>query len=239
MLANSLAPSLTSGALGQDVHLPATSLHELLEFIGAELPKWRDRADRKPETSETALTSQLCAHLNSAARLACGWDMFQFRVEEPDEVVKGRKVDLISAPSGGAIWIDGRRHVDFDTIMPIECKRLPTPKGTGRDEREYVFSEHSSTGGIQRFKDGNHGAEHGLAGMIGYVQRDSNSDWAKTVHGWINGLVVAGKTGWNSADHIQLESDDTTLRTARLRSTHTRAKNLRQIVIRHFWVQMH
>ena len=51
--------------------------------------------------------------------------------------------------SGVAICVEGRRHTDFDSLMPIECKRLPTPKGDDRDEREYVFSEHTSTGGIQ------------------------------------------------------------------------------------------
>lgn len=109
-----------SGYLSKEVHLLATSRYELLNFIAGELPRWRDRSDRKVETAETALTSQLCAHLNSAARHSTGWDFLQFRIEEPDEQNKGRKIDLVPAPCAATVWIEGRRHTDFDTILPIE-----------------------------------------------------------------------------------------------------------------------
>jgi hypothetical protein len=129
MLASNAHTSAQTGTLSEDVHLPATSLHELLDFITNQLPVWRDRGDRNKDTSETTLTSQLCAHLNGAARHSVGWDFLQFRTEVPDELVRGRKIDLVSAPCGTTVWIEGRRHVDFDTIIPIECKRLPTPTG--------------------------------------------------------------------------------------------------------------
>lgn len=94
MLAN-LQDSAASGTLGQDVHLPGTSRYRLIEFIANELPLWRDRQDRPNQTAENALTSQLCGHLNSAAKNSRGWDFLQFRVEEPDTVKKGRKIDLV------------------------------------------------------------------------------------------------------------------------------------------------
>lgn len=181
MLANFPITVTPSGMLGRDVHVPATFRHELLAFIATELPRWRDRPDREPETAETILTSQLVAHLNSAARHSDGWDVLQFRPEETDEQERGRKVDLVAAPCGATIWIDGRRHADFDALMPIECKRLPTPPGKNRDEREYVFNQHASTGGIQRFKEGHHGAAHSLAGMIGYVQENTAKHWHECV----------------------------------------------------------
>lgn len=165
MIANLADTHTQLGKLAKDIHLPATSLYELLEFISYELPRWRDRIDRPNKTSESALTSQLCAHLNSAARHSNGWDFLQFRIEEPDEAYAGRKIDLIPAPSDATVWIEGRRHVDFDSLMPIECKRLPTPPGKDRDEREYVFNQNASTGGIQRFKDGHHGAVHLIGGL--------------------------------------------------------------------------
>ena len=34
--------------------------------------------------------------------------------------------------------------------MPIECKRLTTPVGKERDEREYLISKFSSTRGVHR-----------------------------------------------------------------------------------------
>ena len=154
MLANMHNAFSRSGALSPDIHLQATSLYALLDFVSDELPNWRDREDRKSETSETSLTSQLCNHLNSASRRSPGWDFLQFRTEVPDERKRGRTLDLVAAPCDAIVWIEGRRHTDFDTLLPIECKRLPTPKENDRDEREYVVTRRGSTGGIQRFKAG-------------------------------------------------------------------------------------
>jgi hypothetical protein len=89
MLANQSNNFPQIGTLRGDVQKPATFRHELVAFITTELPTWRSRPDRKKETAETALTSQLCAHLNSVARHAQGWDILQFRVEEPDEQQRG------------------------------------------------------------------------------------------------------------------------------------------------------
>ena len=152
MLADFSDRHVQIGSLGKDVHLSAASLDELIEFIAGELPCWRDHPDRSEKTAETALTSQLCGHLNTVARHSAGWDILQFRIEEPDEQKKGRKIDLIASACGPTIWIDGRRCTQFDTLLPIECKRLPTPKDKDRDEREYVINRKATTGGIQRFK---------------------------------------------------------------------------------------
>lgn len=129
MLANSPDTPAQVGTLGRDVQRPATFGHELLDFIAGELPYWRDSPDRPRETAETILTSQLCAYLNGVARHSAGWDILQFKVEEVDEQNKGRKVDLVAAPCGVTITIEGRRHTQFETLMPIECKRLPIPTG--------------------------------------------------------------------------------------------------------------
>lgn len=169
MIANESTPA-PSGYFGADVQLPDSARLELLDFIAGELPRWRDHPDRRDVTAETDLTDQLCDHLNSAARHSAGWRRLQFRTEVSDELGKGRKIDLASKPCGPAIVIEGRRHTQFDSLLPIECKRLPIPKDKDRDEREYVVSRHSTTGGIQRFKAGHHGGAHNLVGMIAYIQ---------------------------------------------------------------------
>lgn len=238
MLADAPHPSAPSGSLSNDLHLPGTSLYELLDFIKAELPRWRDRADRKRETSETSLTDQLCTHLNSATRRSIGWDFLQFRTEVPDEKNKGRKIDLIAAPCNTTVWIEGRRHVDFDPLLPIECKRLPTPKDKGRDEREYVINRHASTGGIQRFKAGHHGAGHKLGAMIAYVQEETRMIWNTRVAEWIEGLVEVGQPGWTAQDLLHLEHDDETQQVASFRSSHARQNGLPEIELRHLWVEM-
>jgi len=238
MLAKSANAFTAPGTLSRDVHLPATLRHELLAFIAYELPRWRDHPDRKAETTETILTSQLCAHLNSAARHSDGWDILQFRIEETDEQHKDRKIDLVPAPCGATLWINGRRHVDFDSLLPIECKRLPTPKGKDRDEREYVFSKHSTTGGMQRFKAGHHGSVHELAAMIAYVQEETTAIWYKRVTAWISDLVASNQPGWTTNDLLQVEHDANAAGVAVYRSSHTREGNLPIIELRHLWVRM-
>lgn len=238
MIANTISDSAHLGTFGKNVQKPATFILELLNFIKDELPRWRDRPERKRETSETHLTSQLCIHLNSATRHSPGWDILQFLTEVPDEEAKGRRIDLVPAPSNATIWIEGRRHLDFDTLLPIECKRLPTPKGKDRDEREYIFSQHSSTGGIQRFKAGHHGARHAQGAMIAYVQQETSGFWNSKVAEWINDLIACGQKGWSTKDLLSLEQDDATRRVAVLSSSHARENGLPKITLRHLWVQM-
>lgn len=238
MLADFSDRHVQVGSFGKDVHLPAASLEELIEFIAGELPRWRDHPDRPNQTSETALTSQLCAHLNTVARHSAGWDILQFRVEEPDEWKKGRKIDLIASPCGPTIWIAGRRCTQFDTILPIECKRLPTPRDKDRDEREYVINRKATTGGIQRFKAGDHGAAHALAAMIGYVQMETPQVWHDRLNGWIADLDAAKHPGWSLRDLIRSEQAMGGGGIAMLRSQHVRAGALSEIDIRHLWIAM-
>jgi hypothetical protein len=237
MLANGPEAFAQLGSLDKDAHRPATFGYELLDFLASQLPLWRDHPDRTKEASETILTSQLCAHLNSVARHSSGWDILQFRVEEADEQHRGRKIDLVPSPCGVCVWIEGRRHTAFDILMPIECKRLPIPKGTDRDEREYIFSKHSSTGGIQRFKAGHHGSSHILGAMIGYLQEETTSDWDKRIAGWIAGLVDT-QSDWTANDFLHLERTDGPSRLAIYRSSHQRQNGLPIIELRHLWIEM-
>jgi hypothetical protein len=226
----------TLGVLQGDIHKPHAFLHELIEFISHELSVWKARSDRRLETAETIMTSQLCAHLNSASRHANGWDILQFRPEETDELKRGRKLDLAAAPSGTAITVDGRRYIDFDTLLPVECKRLPIPADKNRDAREYVFCEHSSRGGIQRFKEGHHGSTHKLGAMIAYVQADDPTDWHGRINGWIDELV-GSVSGWTEKDRLTLDAKSDNQQ-GKLRSVHSRVGGLSDIELRHMWIRM-
>jgi hypothetical protein len=238
MLADSFGPFIQSGSLSSDVHRPKSSLYELLDFVADELPRWRDRTERKNLTSESELTAQLCSHLNSVARHSPGWDCLQFRTEVPDEKQRGRKIDMAPSPCGVAVWIEGRRHTDFDTLFPVECKRLPTPLGDNRDEREYVVNRHASTGGIQRFKAGHHGASHDLGAIIGYMQDGTTVAWQGRIAGWIGELVNARQPGWSDRDMLHLLRHAEARGLAVLHSSHTRESGLPDIELRHLWIKM-
>lgn len=238
MLATSRS-DVRSGGLDQDVHLPATVKLRLIEFIAAELPRWRDHPDRPPaQQAETKLTEHLCDHLNGATHQSAAWSHVQFRTEVGDEIQGGRTIDLAAKPCGVAIVIEGRRHSQFDQLFPIECKRLPTPREKGRDEREYVTTAPGTTGGVQRFKFGYHGASHSFAAMIAYVQENSFAEWLSRVNAWIRSLALEQDSAWTESDCLSELSRDAGEGVCVLYSHHERVGKLTELEVRHLWVKM-
>lgn len=238
VLADEEEASVPTGTLSSDIHLPGEWFSSLIEFIAGALPDWRDDPARPAQTGETGLTAQFCARLNSVCRHSAGWDFLQFRREEPDDIRRGRSIDLVAAPSGALVWIAGREYSEYQTLLPIECKRLPTPNGKDRDEREYVFSQFSSTGGIQRFKAGHHGGAHARAAMIGYVQDHDIVHWCRQVDAWIDGLVASSVYAWSEEDKLSLKTHHKSARVASLQSAHNRLSGLEPILIDHLWIEM-
>ena len=237
MLANLAGATARIGALARDVQLPSTSLDELLNFIACQLPHWRDRPERRQDrTAETDFTSELSSHLSSAARFA-GWDFLTFKLEAPDEVVRGRKIDLAATPCAARVLVGERIYYDLNILLPIECKRLPTPIEKNRDPREYVVSKFNTTGGMDRFKAGLHGAAHRLAGMIGYIEEHDCAHWHQAITGWIDELGKKSPA-WSARDHLEAKSADPKARTATYASTHARPNGLPDIELRHLWVEM-
>jgi len=238
MLADEGDRRASAGALDSMVHLPGEWLASLIGFIGQVLPGWRDDPRRPRQTGEDALTSQLCARLSSASRNSPGWDFLQFRREEPDEADGRRAIDLAVAPRGSIIWIKGREYTEYQTLLPVECKRLPTPPSASRDEREYLHSRFSSTGGIQRFKAGHHGASHSRGAMIAYVQDRDIVAWSVQLEEWINDLEADDIEGWSAADKLSMMYHDQSGRVAHLTSLHQRRSGLDGIWLDHLWVEM-
>ena len=227
-----------SGGLDREIHLPFTVKLQLVGFIAEQLPRWRDHPDRPSAEAETTLTEHLCDYLNSATHNSIVWDYVQFRTETVDETRAGRSIDLTVKPCGAVLIIKGRRHSQFDALFPVECKRLPTPKGTKRDEREYVITKHGTTGGIQRLKLGHHGAAHTFAAMIAYVQDRSFSHWLNQVNGWINDLSAKPNSAWSDSDILQRLSDDSVIGISTLKSRHRREGGLDECELRHLWIRM-
>lgn len=238
MLADDDNHRAQAGALDSAVHLPKEWLTSLIGFIRQVITDWRDDPKRPARTGEDALTSQLCSRLSSVSRHEDGWDFLQFRREEPDEADSRRAIDLAVAPRGSIIWIEGREYTEYQTLLPIECKRLPTPPGTKRDEREYLHSRFNSTGGVQRFKAGHHGASHARGAMIAYVQDGNITAWAAQIEDWISELEADTVDNWSAADKLSMVDHDARGRIAWLKSFHLRRTDLDGIRLDHLWVEM-
>ena len=238
MLADNSTIVPQSGRLNLGTHERFTSKLEIVGFIAEVLPQWRDESHLSDVEAETLLTGYLCDYLNSAARKSEVWSYVQFRTETRDETCGSRTIDLTVKPCASVFIIEGRRHSQFDALFPIECKRLPTPKGTERDEREYVINKFKTTGGIYRFKFGLHGAAHTFVAMIAYVQEQSCSHWKDQVNGWIKDLAEEPNSLWNESDILQLLSDDLETGISTLKSEHQRTSNLKKCELHHLWVKM-
>lgn len=239
MLADQGDTAAKSGALTDDLLMPKEWLSSLITFIADALPPWRDDPRRTKETGENKLSSQLCGRLNSLCRHTPGWDFLQFRREEEGESDGRRAIDLVASPAGNVIWINGRSYDEYQYLLPIECKRLPTPKGKDRDPREYVFTGSGSSGGIQRFKAGDHGGQHERAAMIGYVQANDVTHWHEAVSTWIDNLVTDAIPEWSVADKLTLTNHDETTRIATFASIHNRKNGITSnIQIDHLWIEM-
>lgn len=237
MLADGGGRHAVAGALDSDLFLGSEWYVAFLDFIAGLLPGWRDDPDRPQADAETPLTAQLCARISSALRHG-PWDFLQVRREEPDEASAARSLDIAVAPAGSRILVEGRTYTEYNTLLPMECKRLPTPTGHERDEREYLYSQYKTIGGIQRFKAGHHASLHSRAVMIGYVQRHDVAHWAQQTDQWIDKLEADKQAGWSASDKLSLTDNDTTNRVGKLCSTHQRNKGLADIDLDHLWIEM-
>ncbi len=210
-----------------------------LDFIRDQLPGWRDDPRRPKKVAEKGLNSSLCLFLAKAAKEHLPMVLFQHEAPQ----ASGRTADIGVHPAEDDTTIGSRCFTIYDPFLVIECKRLPTPDGKGR-EREYVsgfYSNGSPTGGIQRFKLGLHGGRVQEGAMIGYVEKHDFNHWLGTINGWIDELSVEPSndgTNWDRSDHLaEMKQGGTT---AVCHSRHSRIGQVVTPVIQlsHIWITM-
>ena len=212
---------------------------EIVAFIERELPIWRDRPSRPPFTDEPNLNQTLCVHLNSASRRQC-FDAVQF-LQEPLQI-SARRGDIGVMPLG-TIMVEGRTYEDFEQLLPIECKRLPTPPDTRRGDLEYIHGLRGHrTGAIERFKHGLHGPTNRQALIIAYVQAESFSHWLTIINARLT-LLSANRADHNLWHPAELLTGDysTSADLQRLTSSHRRLappSSSNVVNMEHLWLRM-
>lgn len=202
--------------------LDAGAFHEkIVSFIEQELPVWRDRPERPNLDDEPHLNEFLCGHLNSASRRQC-FDSVQF-LTEPVQTA-GRRGDIAVKPLG-TIRVEGIDYHDFQQLLPIECKRLPTPPDSRRSDLEYVHGVPGHrTGGIERFKHGLHGSTNNKALIIAYVQAESFTHWLAAINSRLIKLATDGVDDgiWNPSEPLSDTASAHSSKVQRLKSCHRR-----------------
>jgi hypothetical protein len=122
-------------------------------------------------------------------------------------------------------------------LYAIEAKRLPT--GTGIREKEYIygfFSSGSPSGGIQRFKTGDHGFGLPKSALLGYIETNEFSYWHNLINQWIIDKAKELPEEWKSDEQLQ-EYEVSSTRTCSIsRSIAYRIDTL--IELFHLWIKI-
>ena len=218
---------------------PDTLALRTIDFVRQQLPAWRDDPHRALEESENKLNLQLCKFLDSQARNS--FPMVRFDHEEYQ--AGQRSIDL-SASLVQTLYLKVGLYTIYDPILVLEGKRLPAP--SSKREKEYVSGTkpNITTGGIQRFKLGLHGAKLNLSAMIGYVQDKSAHNWHDKINEWISELVagtIVDGCDWNADEILELLEEDKVKGVVCYRSVHTRTGNVEssEITLHHLWIAMY
>lgn len=130
------------------------------------------------------------------------------------------------AKSGPDILIFASPYIVFsEPLFFIEAKRLPPTSS-----RDYVNS------GIGRFKNKEHGKNHDIAAMLGYVQKEDFNYWHGKVNSWIDDLIANPNDyiGWSEQDKITIIQVS---EFSEYKSTHSRIK-INPITLYHFWINL-
>jgi hypothetical protein len=204
----------------------------VIRFVWNNLAAWRKSLPDTPPPqtfAEEALNEDLCGFLDNASRSE-EWFFFQHEVRQ-----KGRRrVDFAAKPDSDHLVARGYYPSIREKIVVFEAKRLPAPDT--RREREYVTGGIEVSGGIQRFKTGDHGGEHTIAVLIGYIQAYDISYFHKAINSWITEYSLTSPDGlpW-STDECLGVPDVHPDHTACLQSKHPRINNT-PIELHHLWM---
>jgi len=230
-------PGKGMGALGKGVLPRETTIKAVISFIVKCLPLWASDPKRPQDTSENKLNPSLCDFLDVKARI--NFPLIRFHHEQPQ---KGRRqVDLsIKASEELGIKVSGCEYSIYEPFFVIEGKRLPAPAKTR--EREYVTGEEDKiTGGIQRFKTGDHGSTFDTAAVIGYVQKNNFEYWLNTINEWIANLSKnSTRKGISWGNDDMLESVSSEKKVSMMVSVNKRSPNNcnKPITLYHLWVDL-
>lgn len=213
-----------------------TLIDRTIDFIFGALIPWSQDVERQKgmaeqQLNEDDLNTQFFKFIQVYAKQK-EFHMVIFGREEPQK--KQRKADFSVSPYPETI-IQGTRYNYYQPFLVIEGKRL-TSKLSKNRKREYVTGENGKTsGGIQRFKLGEHGANHGVAVMVGYVQSCAPLNWLDIINSWIKELIEQCPNEWQINEQLTLEGNCNN-QLIRATSNHPRSCNSNNIKLHHFWI---
>ena len=188
--------------------------------------------------NENAITNRLCKTLNS--RKPSEYPFF-FHHQNIESEKENTSTDFAVFGTFAYAVENDIEDDDSPPLIKFEAKRLNSKLPKSR-EREYVCGEYKNgmclknSGGIERFKNGRHGADVSNAAIIGYLQSDSVEFWFTRVNKWIEDQISTSSDSrlkWDATDLLVSNSLDKPL--SNYISTSSRLSGSR-IRLNHFWI---
>jgi hypothetical protein len=212
-------------------------VESVVSFIERYLPSFALNATIENNDNEWFLNDDLELFFNHEAKCTSDTEEeypFFFKAEPKNKIEKG-KPDI-----GTYISIKSQRsYIPFFTI---ECKRLPTPRSTLAEQKEYVMGQ---KGGISRFKRNEHGVDLPVNAMIGYIEKYDFEYWHNEINLWIDSLNGTIEEGKETIKNIKWSNDEILEKIyfneiARLHSKHPRINTTltNDVTLIHFWVKI-
>ncbi len=169
---------------------PPSSAHffKIIETIRTALPHFASSVLNEGIEDEKGLNGRLARFINN---IADHQNMpYSAQIESMEDETRG---DSPAADIGIHLKVDDI-STDPPKITVFEGKRLSANLDSRR-RREYVIGhekngKHIPCGGIERFKLSVHGGKFSRAGMIGYMQDGSPSQWLEKINGWVSELSL-------------------------------------------------
>jgi len=134
-------------------------------------------------------------------------------------------------------FVSSVQGASINKLYTVEAKRLPT--GSGDREKEYVygfFNSDSPSGGIQRFKTGDHGFGLPKSGLLGYMEANDCPYWFSTINKWIEDKAKEFPKDWKDEEQLQEFEFDTTHNCSISRSIAYRSTD--SIELFHLWIKI-
>ncbi|MBN2236019.1 MAG: hypothetical protein JW729_00580 [Bacteroidales bacterium] len=174
------------------------------------------------EESEKRINEMLATYLNNCTTDFFDIESFRFSfIKDTTNKSSNYNPDI-------GVMLGNKMVSTSDSFFHIECKRLPARAG---HEREYV---HGKLGGIQRFKEGNHGKGLNYSAMVGYIQSGTIEDWHKKVNSWIDDLFLTNdKLSWEKNDRLLIRNNESR---SKFISSHSRQDHQNTIILYHYWL---
>ncbi|MBN2747738.1 MAG: hypothetical protein JXR34_13510 [Bacteroidales bacterium] len=222
MICNSLDRTIAIGDKRLDYKTIVYKVVDFLDHTIDGFPQYLSDSGFNEEI-EKRINEMLATYLNNCTTDFFDIDTFRF------SFIKDTSIESSNYNPDIGVMLGNKMASTTNSFFHIECKRLPARSG---HEREYVQGKQ---GGIQRFKEGNHGKGLNYSAMVGYVQSGSVNEWLEKINSWVDELNrIIRDLSWVNEDKLKLRSRSNQ---HFFISTHSRKKS-KPIVLYHYWVEI-